>query len=205
MKLVLAALAASLLAAPALGQDDKAANEPLALTPFANGWVYGEPGNSCIARLDLPGKRSATIRLTNWDGFDGRVILEGPKLPFVPDDKWGSPYAQLAEKDYDTDPNPNWVDLKPEFTMANFPDTALFIDGKLASLMVIAETPEGKKQPDNYTFNVYQPQLISYLASGTTMTVVANGKTLLDIPVAESAEMAARMKACATKYNADAG
>lgn len=205
MKRVLAAVAALVFAGSAAAQDDKAPAEPLALTPFANGWVYGEPGNSCIARLSLPGKRNVTLRLTNWDGFDGRMILEDPKLPVVPDDEWGSAHPQRIDKDSETDPHANWSDLRPEFTMETFPDLGLFIDGKLVSLMAFADVLEGHKRPETYDFWVYQPQLISYLATGSTMTVMANGKKIAEIPVAGSAEMAARMKTCATKYNPDAG
>lgn len=205
MKLVTMAASALMLAAPALAADEPAA-APLTLTPYANGWTYGESGDTCAARMELPGKRSVTIRITDWDGFDGRVNLEGPMLPVVAEGKWGSNHPQIADHEYDEkDPRTNWVELKPEFSMANFPDTALFIDGKLVSMLVLAEVAEGKKRPEGYYFNVFQPQLIEYLRAGQTMTVIANGKKLLDIPVAGSGEMAARMKACATRYNPDAG
>lgn len=205
MKLFLAGAALTLCAVPAFAADE-AKEAPLELTTYANGWAYGEPGNSCIARMNLPGKRSVTIRLTNWDGFDGRVNLEGAKLPAVPEGKWGSNHPQILEHEYDeADPRTNWVQLKPEFTQANFPDTALFLDGKLVSRLVIAEVPEGKKRPEGYYFHVYQPQLIEYLRAGQALTIIANGKKLLDIPVAGSAEMAARMKTCATRYSPDAG
>jgi|GEM_PF-6547947 len=164
---------------------------------FGDGWSFQSRGNNCTATRALgPG---VTLRLGFTNFEDGVVSLLGKGLPPIPEERMDALTAQhrkgsTVEEDAEGYP----VDrFESGVTYANFPGTALFVDGAIAGRFDFGLTEGGAT---TYRLGTLQSAIWSKVKAGKDMRIKILGKEAAAIQLSAATGLWDEMQKCIDQY-----
>lgn len=181
-KLLAAGLAC--LAMPAAA--DTAEDAPL--IPFDNGWVFGEAGNNCVARLERPDGSYAMMALTKWDDMSDGLIYWRPGLEPMADPEPPETASDAEFEAWENQAQSGW-------------GVGLEIDGAPYHLATWISDMQAIEDPERvvYRIGLLQQEFLDALETGETLTIARNGEAIDQFPVAGSAELAGLLRQCVAR------
>lgn len=167
---------------------------------FGDGWTFQSRGNNCTAVKMLNKDLELRLGFNNFE--DGAVWLTGSKLPPFPDEDVDAAVAKHDrgavedEAAAGEDGIPVYV-YAPGVTYANYPGTALFVDGKIAARIVYGATEEGETA---YRIGHLQGWIWPKLKAGQELRAKVLGKEVGVVQLPAAGGLWAEMQACIDQY-----
>lgn len=164
---------------------------------FGDGWTFQSRGNSCIATRDIGKGMALRLGFTNFS--DGNIMLSGPALPRIDEAKAEELAARHAKgAGFVEDAEGNLPDrLDPGVSYANFPGTALFVDGGIAARFIYGLTEDGET---SYRLGHLQSEVWPKLKAGKVLTVKILGKEVGALRLDAADGLWAEMQSCIDQY-----
>lgn len=167
---------------------------------FGDGWTFQSRGNSCTAVKMLNPDLELRLGFNNFE--DGAVWLTGSKLPPFPDEDIDAAVAKHDkgavedEAAAGEDGIPVYA-FAPGVSYANYPGTALFVDGKIAARIVYGATEEGETA---YRIGHLQSWVWPKLKAGKELRAKVLGKEMGVVQLPAAGGLWAEMQACIDQY-----
>ncbi|KTE37520.1 MULTISPECIES: hypothetical protein [unclassified Sphingopyxis] len=167
---------------------------------FGDGWTFQSRGNDCTAVKMLNPDLELRLGFNNFE--DGAVWLTGSKLPPFPDEDIDAAVAKHDrgavedEAAASADGIPVYV-YAPGVTYANYPGTALFVDGKIAARIVYGATEQGETA---YRIGHLQGWIWPKLKAGKELRAKVLGKEVGVVQLRAAGGLWAEMQACIDQY-----
>ena len=164
---------------------------------FGDGWTFQSRGNNCTATRAIG--KDVTLRLGFTNFEDGAVSLTGKGLPKIPEDRMealGALHGAGVAVTEDAEGYPV-EQFAPGVTYADFPGSALFVDGGIAARFDFGLTENGAT---TYRFGRLQSRVWPKLKAGTELRVKILGKEAAVIRLPAAAGLWDEMQDCINQY-----
>lgn len=167
---------------------------------FGDGWTFQSRGNDCTAVKMLDPDLELRLGFNNFE--DGAVWLTGSKLPPFPDEDIDAAVAKHDkgavedEAAAGEDGIPVYV-YAPGVSYANYPGTALFVDGKIAARIVYGATEQGETA---YRIGHLQGWIWPKLKTGKELRAKVLGKEVGVVQLPAAGGLWAEMQRCIDQY-----
>lgn len=164
---------------------------------FGDGWTFQSRGNNCTALRALG--KGVTLRLGFTNFEDGAVSLTGDGLPPIPEeqaDALNAKHASGLETVDDAEGFP--VDrFAPGTSYANFPGTAMFVDGGIAARFDSGLTED---RATWYRLGTLQSRIWPLLKAGKELRIKILGKEAPLLQLDAAGGLWKEMQTCIDQY-----
>lgn len=159
--------------------------EDAPFVPFANGWVYGEAGNNCVARYQRDDGSYAMLALTKWNDLSDSLVYWRPGLAPMADPEPPAGSSDEIFEAWEEQASDGW-------------GVGLEVDGVPYHLATMISDRPSIEDPDRTVWRIglLQQEFLDALETGDTLTVAHNGEAIDTFPVSGSAELATLLRAC---------
>jgi len=164
---------------------------------FGDGWTFQSRGNNCTALRPLGKGMTLRLGFTNFE--DGAVSLLGPALPPIPEEQADALTAKhMKGSTVGEDAEGYPVDqFDPGVTYANFPGTAMFVDGGIAARFDFGLTEDGAT---TYRLGTLQSRIWPLLKAGKDLRIKILGKEVPPIRLDAAGGLWKEMQTCIDQY-----
>lgn len=167
---------------------------------FGDGWTFQSRGNNCTAVKMLSKDLELRLGFNNFE--DGAVWLTGSKLPPFPDEDVDAAVAKhdrgaVEDEAAAGEDGIPVYGFAPGVTYANYPGTALFVDGKIAARIVYGATEEGETA---YRIGHLQSWIWPKIKAGKELRAKVLGKEVGVVQLGAAGGLWAEMQTCIDQY-----